>query len=75
VIWATIRAAIYIGLGVAEVAGDVYSAGKKLARKLKPSEPKSTSNPLTFKDVQHIQDQIRRGARPAIPPPPKGTKP
>jgi hypothetical protein len=77
-IWQTIRAAIYLGLGVAEVAGDVYAVGKRIARKIWPSEPENPKG-LSHKDVAHIDRQRAAGvshgvvySRPlTIVPPPK----
>lgn len=45
-----------IALGVVEQASGVYERARKLWKGQPPPAP---SNPLSYRDVQHQQDQIR----------------
>lgn len=59
-IWPALRAAIYTGLGVLEVAVDVYDQGKRIVRRLLPPRPEEVM-PLTHADAER-QAQFGRCA-------------
>lgn len=56
-------------LAGAQVVDRGIDMGKKVVRKLKsPTKPPERSQPLTYRDVTHIQGQIRQAT---VRPPPK----
>lgn len=61
-------------LAGAQVVDRGIDLGKKIARKLKsPTKPTEPSQPLSFKDVEHQQAQIRGATTQRLPtmrPPP-----
>ena len=52
-IWPVIRGAIYAGLGAAQVAVDVYDAGKRIYRRLVPPQTPPAA-PLPHRDAERI---------------------
>lgn len=58
-IWPIVRTAIYAGLGVAEFVVDVSDRVQKLGRRLLPRK-REDAHPLSWKDVEHQQEQIRQ---------------
>ncbi len=55
------------GLAALQVADTVYTAGKKLVRRLKsPTKPAEITTPLTHDNVVDIQDQIRSATKPPL---------
>lgn len=62
-IWPIVRGAIYAGLGVAEFVVDVSDRVQQLGRRLLPRK-RDDAHPLSWKDVEHQQEQIRRATTP-----------
>lgn len=65
-IWPAIRAAIYVSLGAAEVAVDVYDRGSKLVRRLLPRK-REDAHPLPHRDVERIAEFGRRAGHESEP--------
>lgn len=68
-IWNALRSAVFTVLGVAEAVSDIYDRAKRIGCALLPRR-REEAFPLTHKDVENIQSQIRRAT--TIRPPPKG---
>lgn len=66
-------------LAGAQVVDRGIDLGKKIARKLKsPTKPREPSQPLSHRDVTHIQGQIRSATTqrfPTLRPPPPRRRP
>lgn len=71
-IWSAIGRGIYWTLGVIEGAGRLLGAGRKLARSVRENTDDTDPIPLTHREINLREAQIRCASRPMGSAPPPG---